>query len=78
MVYCSAVGCKSNSSAKNDVKISFFRLPRDEKLKKQWLANIKRENIPQHSSIRLCHLHFEESCFKRDLKVSIKRSKNIR
>lgn len=72
MVYCSAVNCKSNSSArtKEDREgISFYRLPRDNTLKKTWLNNMKRENAPKDDSIRLCHLHFEEQCFERDLKV---------
>ena len=73
MVYCSAVDCTSNTSGgkdgKKDCSISFFRLPRDEKLKKVWLNNLKRENQPREENIRLCSLHFEEDSFERDLKV---------
>ena len=35
--------------------------------KKRWLQNIKRENLPKNPSI--CHLHFEEGCFNRELEV---------
>ena len=70
MVICSAVNCSSNTSNKNRVKgISLYRLPSDENIKKKWLTNLKRENLP--NDIRICHLHFEESCFKRDLEVKI-------
>ena len=71
MVFCCAVGCNSNTKAKKQEEeyrsISFYRLPRDPSLKKLWLNNIKRENLPQH--VRICHRHFNEECFERDLKV---------
>jgi len=42
-------------------------MPKNEDLKKRWIANIKRVNLPKTPMI--CHLHFDESCFKRDLEV---------
>jgi hypothetical protein len=68
MVNCCAVGCSSNSKAKSNKKISFYQLPRDKSLKKVWLAKIKRANLPREENIKVCNLHFEESCFERDLK----------
>ena len=41
----------------------FYRLPRDSKLKRTWLANIKIL-YPKEENIRVCHLHFEETVFK--------------
>jgi hypothetical protein len=68
MGWCMVVNCSNNTFSKNREKnISFFRLPHDVNLKKKWLANIKRENLPKDPKI--CHQHFEESCFGRDLKV---------
>ena len=61
MVHCVDVDCVNNTRGGNK-NISFYRLPRD---------NRKRENLPNQENIRLCHLHFEDSCFKRDLKVDI-------
>ena len=70
MVYCCAVNCSNNSKGKGKEKnISFFRLPRDESLKKVWLAKIKRSNLPDENNVRLCSNHFEENCYERDLKV---------
>ena len=78
MGYCVAVGCQSRSSRKHesvnsDVNISFYRLPSNPTLKKIWIQKIKREDFPTDESkqknIRICHLHFDESCFKRDPKV---------
>ena len=69
MTWCVAVVCNSNSFTKNRRKgLRFFSMPKNEKLKKEWLTNIKRVNLPKDPSI--CQLHFEESCFKRDLEVS--------
>ena len=68
MVYCSAVGCQNNSSRKSE-EISFYRLPRDVSLKKVWINNLKRANLPKEETVRVCHTHFEENCFERDMKV---------
>ena len=56
---------------KKDCNVSFFRLPRDEKLKKVWLNNLKSENQPREENIRLCSLHFEKDSLERDLKVEL-------
>ena len=69
MPWCVVVGCNNNTFKKNrDKDVSFFRIPKDGSLKRRWVQNIKRENLPKDPKI--CHLHFEESCFKRDLQVS--------
>lgn len=68
MPWCMAVGCHSNTFMANRLKkVSFYGLPKDENLKKRWLQNIKGENLPKDK--KLCHLHFTEDCFERDLKV---------
>ena len=69
MVHCCAVDC-FNSSAKCK-NVSFFKLPRDQKLRKQWISKIKRTSLPKEENIRVCHKHFDDECFKRDLQVSI-------
>ena len=69
MTWCVAVSCSSNYFTKKRVKgLRFFKLPKDESLKKRWLQNIKRDNLPKHPSV--CEMNFEENCFKRDLQVS--------
>ena len=72
MVYCSPVNCKSNTNPRNKEEkfdVSFYRLPRDNHLKKAWLANLKRDNPPIEQNIRIFHLHFNDECFERYLKV---------
>ena len=69
MVHCAAVNCNNNKyKAGQDTGVSFYHLPKDKALKEKWLINLKRENPP--NDVRLCHLHFEDSCFKRDLEVT--------
>ena len=68
MPWCVAVGCSNNTFTKNrDKNVSFYKFPKDKALEKKWMQNIKRENPPKDA--RICHIHFEDSCFKRDLQV---------
>ena len=67
MAICDVVGCDSDST--KGKKVSIFRLPKDEKLKKKRITKLKRSNLPAEKNIRVCHLHFEESGFESDLKV---------
>ena len=47
MVYWAAVGCYNHSNKKNTTeKISYFRLPSDESLRRTRLSKIKRQDIP--------------------------------
>ena len=46
----------------------FFSFPKVNTLKQKWIQNIKRVNLPNVPKI--CHYHFKNSCFKRDLLVN--------
>ena len=65
MPWCVAVDCGNNTFK----DVIFYNLPKDINLRKKWITNIKRENIPKNPKI--WHQHFEGSCFKRDLEVNI-------
>ena len=71
MVYCAVIGCYNHSNKKYTTeKISYFRLPSDESLRRTWLSKIKRQDLPaNYDSIRVCHVHFEEDQFQRNLQV---------
>ena len=70
MSWCIAVDYGNNTFTKNQEKdVSFYNLPKDLMLRTKWLANIKHENIPKNPKI--CHQHFKDSYFKRDLEVII-------
>ena len=71
MVICVAVGCNRDTRTSSG-EISFYKLPKDSSLKKKWLVNIKRKNLPSEKHLNLCHLHFKENCFQRDMEVGIK------
>ena len=61
MVNCAIVGC-SNNSRKDVGGISYYRLPKNDMLKKTWLIKIGRDksNLPKEDNIRICHVHFTE------------------
>ena len=60
MVHCAAVGCdKDQRSSQGITFIAYF------KIKKKWKNAIKRDSI----DTRLCHVHFDDNSFQRDLKV---------
>ena len=71
MVYCAVVGCYNHSNNKNTTeKIHYLFLSSDESLRRTWLIKIKRQDLPaNYDSIRVCHVHFEEDQFQRDLQI---------
>ncbi|XP_050502513.1 52 kDa repressor of the inhibitor of the protein kinase-like [Diabrotica virgifera virgifera] len=66
---CAAINC--NSKAYN-CNLSFFRFPKDKERALVWLLESGREDlqckIDKLDSYRLCGAHFEDKCFKNDLK----------
>ena len=59
MVFCVVVGYTNHSNKKGE-KFSFFRLPGHAHLRNVWLAEIKRENLPNERSTRIRLEDFEE------------------
>ena len=53
MSWCAAVGCANKK--KREKHLTFFKLPKEEPVAKQWLTKIKRENVTKQ--------HFENDCF---------------
>ena len=51
-----AVDCKSDSRQGKEDR-SFYKVPRDEHLKQQWLIKIKRGNIQSIQHDRMCHAY---------------------
>ena len=71
MVYCAVVGCYNHSNKKNTTeKISYFRLPSNESLRRTWSSKTKRQDLPaNYDSISVCHVHFKEDQFQGVLQV---------
>lgn len=65
MVYCAAFGCHNDS--KKERNVSFHRFPKNENLRKRWIAKLSRENFEISKHTVLCSEHFEPTCFERDL-----------
>ena len=72
MVHCIAVDCSNRSPRDSKRGISFHRLPlKDKGLLSKWLAQIKRENLPQMKHCHLCSEHFEPTCFENEYRLNI-------
>ena len=72
MVYCSAVGCNNDSRYVGRKQgVSYHRFPTDDKLLKEWLAKLSRLDLVVTKDSRVCSLHFEPECYKRDLKAEL-------
>ena len=65
MVSCAAVGCDNDQRSSEGV--SFYLLPKNKELQKKWKNAIKRDRLAKDT--RLCHVHFDDNSFQRDLKV---------
>ena len=70
MIHCAAINCTNSSSKKSDNTFCFFKLPKSPNRRKVQVANLKRAILPKDENLRVCHEHFEENCFQRDLRVS--------
>jgi len=72
MVHCIAVGYYNRSPRDSKTGISFHRLPlKDKGLSSKWLAQIKRENLPQMKHCHVCSKHFEPTCFASEYRLDI-------
>ena len=61
MSWCAVLNC--NNKTKNDREVSYFRLPKDTSVHKDWIHVTGRriDNLP--SKILICSEYFEEKCF---------------
>ena len=53
--------------------LSFYKITSSKKplLRQKWLHNIRRKPpLPKDSSFYICSVHFDETCFKRNLQLS--------
>ena len=84
MVGCAVFNCVSNSSREQkdsfyklprtdkNIKIGKGKKPKDDydnEQAKKWKNFCKRKNLPKDRDFHICHKHFSEDAFKRDLQV---------
>ena len=72
---CAALDCKNNRDKRPD--LSYHRIPANKPenklIRQRWIQNIRREPpLPKDENFFVCSLHFEKSCYERDMQVSIK------
>ena len=70
MTNCGAPNCTNRSDADKSRNKTYHKLPAESrgKIIKNWLVNIKRQNVLKH--LYICSDHFELECYEKDLKVS--------
>ena len=72
IVHCVALGCANRSPKDSKRGISFHCLPlKDKGPLSKWLAQIKRENLPQIKHCHVCSDHFDPTCFKSEYRLDI-------
>ena len=71
MVHCCVFGCTNYSSKSSDKGISFHRIPKDQGLRKAWIARIRRDNLPPLENCYVCSEHFAQECFDSSLKEKL-------
>ena len=61
MVYCITYDCSNKDADKKG--LSFFRLPKDHKLRLTWFKKLRLVDPPNTHNVRVCSEHFTEECF---------------
>ena len=65
MPYCCVPDCNSHSQRNKDVRFHVF--PKDPTARKAWISRIRRENLPDPESCRICSKHFTQDCYETNL-----------
>ena len=60
MSWCAVINC--NNKTKNNREVSYFRLPKDTSVHKDWIHATGRPIDNFSSKILICSDHFEEKC----------------
>ena len=68
VAWCAVYGCHN----RNNCSYSFFELPKDTSLDKEWKIKVHREGkVPKDEHYYVCQIHFEKTCFERDMMAEI-------
>ena len=51
--------------------LSFFRLPKDHKLRLTWFKQLRLVDPPNTDNVRVCSEHFTEECFVVDMQAAM-------
>ncbi|KAG0432097.1 hypothetical protein HPB47_021160 [Ixodes persulcatus] len=68
---CSVIGCPNSRRRGKEVlgaDVKYFAFPKNESLRQQWIAAVRRDDSPLKEdarlhSARLCSEHFSDDCF---------------
>lgn len=56
---------------KGEENVSYFSLPKDESIRKQWIIACRRDDKFNPNTSRVCSAHFKEDDFVPDLKAKL-------
>ena len=69
MVYCITYDCSNKDADKKGV--SFFRLPKDHKLRLTWFMKLRLVDPPNTDNVRVCSEQLTEECFVVDMQAAM-------
>ena len=69
MVYSITYDCLKKDADKKG--LSFFRFPKDHKLRLTWFKKLRLVDPPNTDNIRVCSEHFTEECFIIDVQAAM-------
>ena len=69
MVYCITYDCSNKDADKKG--LSFFRLPKDHKLRLTWFKKLRLVDPPNTDNVRVCSEQFTEECFVIDMQAAM-------
>ena len=67
MPFCCANGCPNQTKPGYDKNISYHILPKEESIRKEWIARLKRQVLPKY--VYVCSEHFEDNCFDESVEM---------
>ena len=73
MVYCITYDCSNKDADKKG--LSFFTLPKDDKLRLTWFKKLRLVDPPNTDNVRVCSKQFTEECLVVDMQAAMEYNK---
>ena len=73
MVYCITYDCSNKDADKK--RLSFFRFPKDHKLRLTWFKKLRLVDPPNTDNVRVCSKQFPQECFVVDMQAAMEYNK---
>ncbi|KAJ3665372.1 hypothetical protein Zmor_000869 [Zophobas morio] len=67
MVHCAVFGCSNSQRKKEDANVHFFRFPKDQNLRQEWVSFCNRKDTVNAKTARVCSVHFAPECLMKSM-----------